>query len=206
MFLRPVSLSICQRSGLDLPDGDAAEQARVILARHGPAWTAWRSARIVDAITQISAALTADGAGPEIMLNTLAFPASDFGGLDVRREIAAQDLALLSGCIDRFELMTYLQILARPDDWLEPVLDNARCRAPLRPLLCTLQVAPLYTEGMHVGRGRATNISAAAIDRTARSALAAGADGLVFYHWTDFLLDESEGGQKRSVLRSLSHE
>ena len=49
----------------------------------------------------------------EIMLNTLAFPASDFDGLDVRREIAAQDLALLRGSVDRFELMTYLQILDR---------------------------------------------------------------------------------------------
>ena len=44
------------------------------------------------------------------------------------------------------------------------------------------------------------------LDRTARTALAAGADGLVFYHWTDFLLDEAEGGQKRSVLRALSRE
>ena len=67
---------------LDLPDGDAAEQAREILARHGPAWTAWRSARIVDAITQITNALTADGVRPEIMLNTLAFPASDFGPVE----------------------------------------------------------------------------------------------------------------------------
>ena len=67
-------------------------------------------------------------------------------------------------------------------------------------------IAPLYTEGIHAGRGRAPAISAADLDRTARSALAAGADGLVFYHWTDFLLDGAEGGQKRSVLRALSRE
>jgi hypothetical protein len=190
--------------GLDLPAGDAATQARVILGEHEPAWTAWRSARVVDAITRIATALTSDRSGLEIMLNTLAFPASDFNGLDVRREIAAQDLALLSGCVDRFELMTYLQILARPDSWLDPVLADAHRVAPERPLLCTLQVAPLYTDALHAGRGRPTQISASDLDRTARTALAAGADGLVFYHWTDFLIDEAEGGRKRSVLRALS--
>jgi hypothetical protein len=190
----------------DLPVGDTATQAQVILTQHGPAWTAWRSARVVDAIEQIASTLTAERAGLEIMLNALAFPASDFAGLDVRREFAAQDLSLLSGCVDRFELMTYLQILGRPDDWLGPVLADARRLAPERPLLCTLQVAPLYTAGIHSGRGRATQISASDLDCTARRALAAGADGLVFYHWTDFLLDEAEGGQKRSVLRALSRE
>jgi hypothetical protein len=190
---------------IDLPSGDTAAQARVILDQYGPAWTAWRSARIVAAIEQIATVLTAGPAGIEIMLNTLAFPVSDFSGLDVRREIAAQDLSLLSECVDRFELMTYLQILDRPDSWLEPVLADARRLAPERPLLCTLQVAPLYTEGIHAGRGRATQISASDLDRTARTALVAGADGLVFYHWTDFLVDEAEGGKKRSVLRALSH-
>ena len=93
------------------------------------------------------------GPSIEIMLNTLAFPASDFDGLDVRREIAAQDLGMLRGSVDRFELMTYLQILDRPDSWLETVVADARRALPDRPLYCTLQVAPLYTEGIHAGGG-----------------------------------------------------
>jgi hypothetical protein len=190
---------------LDLPAGNTPVQANAILSQHGEAWTAWRSARIVDAITRIATEVPAQSDGLEIMLNTLAFPASDFGGLDVRREIAAQDLSLLSRCVDRFELMTYLQILARPDAWLSPVVADARRLTPDRPVLCTLQVAPLYTEGIHAGRGRPTQISADDLDRSARTALSAGADGLVFYHWTDFLIDEAEGGQKRSRLRALSH-
>ena len=39
---------------------------------------------------------------------------------------------------------------------------------------------------------------------TARAALEAGADGLVFYHWTDFLEDEAQGGRKREVLREVT--
>jgi hypothetical protein len=99
--------------------------------------------------------------------------------------------------------MTYLQILDRPDSWLDIVVADARGALPDRPLYCTLQVAPLYTEGIHAGRGRALEITAEELDDSARAALAAGANGLVFYHWTDFLTDEAAGGRKRAVLRGL---
>ena len=190
--------------GLDLGPDDAAAQARIILGEHAAAWTDWRSARIVDAIDRIAAVVITERPGLQIMLNTLAFPASDFDGRDVRKAIAAQDLSVLRQIVDQFELMTYLQILNRPHAWLEPVIMDARGAVPDRPLFCTLQVAPLYTEGVHAGRGRAEAITAEDLDRTARTALDAGADGLVFYHWTDFLVDEAEGGGKRAVLRALS--
>ena len=133
--------------------------------------------------------------------STLGVSRPDFDGLDVRREIAAQDLGMLRGSVDRFELMTYLQILDRPDSWLEIVAD-ARRALPDRPLYCTLQVAPLYTDGIHAGRG-GQEITAEELDHSARAALVAGADGLVFYHWTDFLVDEAAGGRKRAVLRGF---
>jgi hypothetical protein len=189
---------------LDLPPGDAATQARVILDEHSAAWTAWRARRIVEVIDRTAAEVRARRPRLEIMLNTLAFPASDFGGIDVRREIAAQDLAMLRESVEQFELMTYLQILDRPNSWLDTVISDARGALPDRSLYCTLQVAPLYTEAIHSGRGRALAITAEELDRSARSALAAGADGLVFYHWTDFLVDEAAGGGKRAVLRGLA--
>jgi hypothetical protein len=40
---------------------------------------------------------------------------------------------------------------------------------------------------------------------SAETALDAGADGLVFYHWTDFLADEAAGGRKRETLRAITH-
>lgn len=190
---------------LDLPRGDIATQARFILNHHGSAWTRWRCGRILAAVEEIAAVLRAEIPGLPLMLNTLPFPTADFDGLDARREIAAQDLSLLSSMFDRFELMTYLQILARPDAWLDDVLHDARQAAPDSGLLCTLQVDALYTEGVHAGRGRASGISAAELDGTARAALEAGADGLVFYHWTDFLVDEGTSGTKRQVLRGLTH-
>jgi hypothetical protein len=159
---------------------------------------------IRQAIARIREAVSGGRAGFPVMLNTLPFPATDYAGKDVRRTIAAQDLAILRDVVDQFELMTYLQILRRPDSWLEQAVAEARALAPRRPLLCTLQVAPLYTDGVHAGRGRAASISAEEMGATARAALAAGADGLVFYHWTDFLEDEAQGGHKREVLREVT--
>jgi hypothetical protein len=203
-FCRRCRTQFAEDVDIDLLVGDAALQARFILARHGQAWTTWRAARIGEAIDRVAAAVREQRPKLSIMLNTLPFPGSDFGGLDVRREIAAQDLGMLRGTIERFELMTYLQILHRPDSWLVPVLADARREVPDRPLLCTLQVAPLYTKGVHAGRGRAMAITTEALERTARAALDAGADGLVFYHWTDLLIDEAERGRKRAVLRGLA--
>jgi hypothetical protein len=193
-----------EECGVSLPAGDCATQASAIVRDHAEAWHAWRAGVIRQAIARIREAVAADRPGFPVMLNTLPFPPSDYDGLDVRRTIAAQDLAALGEVIDHFELMTYLQILHRPDSWLEPVIEEARALAPGKRLLCTLQVAPLYTDGIHAGRGRAPEITAEEMGATARAALDAGADGLVFYHWTDFLEDEAHGGRKRVVLREVT--
>jgi hypothetical protein len=194
-----------EETGIELAPGDARAQAEAILNRHGEAWVGWRSRRLVRAIERIVRESGAEERGLEIVLNTLPFPSSDFGGLDVRRTIAAQDLRLLEEVIDGFELMTYLQILNRPVAWIEDAVRDARnALSEDSRVVCTLQVAPLYTEGVHVGRNRATEIPAEQLREAGETALRAGADGLVFYHWTDFLDDEAAGGTKRSALRELA--
>ena len=145
--------------------------------------------------------------GTQLMLNTLPFPATDFGNQAVRREIAAQDLRLLSPYADRFELMTYLQILNRPVSWLRTSIGDARAELDKSggEVVCTLQGEALYTDGIHRSRMRAPTVTADDIFQAATSALDAGVDGLVFYHWTDFLVDEAAGGHKREALRSITH-
>jgi hypothetical protein len=140
-----------------------------------------------------------------IMLNTLPFPASDFDSQNVRREYAAQDLGLLAPHVERFELMTYLQILNRPISWITPAVADAKLSLSAgRELVCTLQISALYTDGIHRHRRRATDVTAAEIEAAAFEALDAAADGLVFYHWTDFLQDEAHGGSKRAALRRIT--
>ena len=187
-----------------LPAGDIPTQAQAILAEASDAWNVWRAQRLKSDIQQIAHALEPLGA-PPLTLNTLPFPRADFDGLDVRRTIVAQDLTLLSGTIATFELMTYLQILNRPAEWIHQVVTDARELAGAdAEIVTTLQVAPLYTDGIHAPRQRPRAVTAGDLLEAGNVALDTGVDGLVFYHWTDFLEDETAGGNKRDVLRELA--
>lgn len=197
--------AFAQSLGIALPVGDIATQASDILANHAEAWTDWRCRRIAEVVARIRSTVIAEQPQMSIMLNTLPFPASDFAGQNVRREYAAQDLGLLAPHVERFELMTYLQILNRPVSWITPAVSDAKLSLPAGcEVVCTLQVGPLYTDGIHRHRRRATNLTAAEIKEAAFEALDDGADGLVFYHWTDFLQDEAHGGSKRAALRRIT--
>jgi hypothetical protein len=191
--------------GLSLPDEDTAGQAAFILDRYEAEWHAWRCRRVVEIIARTAAETAVIRPGLEITLNTLPFPAADFDGSDVRRTITAQDLTGLSLVVQRFELMTYLQILNRPTAWVRDAVADARSRVrPGREVVCTLQVDSLYTAGIHAGRNRVVEVTADEIEAAGSSALEAGADGLVFYHWTDFLTDDAAGGRKCTALRALT--
>ncbi|MFL5761413.1 MAG: hypothetical protein ACJ789_16955 [Thermomicrobiales bacterium] len=186
-----------------LPAGDFATQVTHILSNHAEAWTDWRCRRIADVAARIRSTVIPEQPQMSIMLNTLPFPASDFNRQNARREYAAQDLSLLAPYIERFELMTYLQILNRPISWITPAVLDAKLSLPEgREVVCTLQVDALYTDGVHRDRQRAPEVDAAEIEAAAFKALDAGADGLVFYHWTDFLQDVS--GSKRAALRRIT--
>jgi SAM-dependent methyltransferase len=188
---------------VELPPGSVAEQAGVILNEYRALWNAWREARIADIMERARHAL--EQYASMLMLNTLPFPRSDFDGLDVRAQFAAQNLGLLAASVDRFELMTYLQILNRPVSWLRTAIADARALLPPgRELVCTVQVDALYTTGVHAARQRRSTVTGGDLLDAARTALDAGADGLVFYHWTDFLKDEAAGGTKRQVLRAVT--
>lgn len=195
-----------QSQNIELPSGAIAVQSGAILSQYRPAWNQWRNRRVVEIIERVKREATEEGTEMPIMLNTLPFPRSDFNGMDVRNEFAAQDLSVLAPVVDRFELMTYLQILNRPVSWLQAAVSSARAQLPAgKEIVCTLQVNPLYVDGIHVARRRSPTVTAANLESAGRAALDAGADGLVFYHWTDFLEDEAAGGDKRRVLRALTH-
>jgi hypothetical protein len=192
-------------TGVRIPSGDVRQQAQWILSDHREEWERWRCAVLDRVIERIIEGAKADLRGAEVILNTLPFPAADFGGLDVRRTIAGQDLDLLQATVDGFELMTYLQILNRPVSWLrEAIADLKRQVWDVAVIFCTLQVSPLYTDGIHAGRNRSPVITADDLREAGIAALEAGTEALVFYHWTDFLDDEAAGGSKWQVLRELA--
>lgn len=193
-----------EATGFPLPDGDLPTQAAAILSEAPGEWNVWRARWLKSVIERIGAALQPYDA-PPLMLNTLPFPQDDFDGLDVRRTIVAQDLTLLRNTIGTFELMTYLQILNRPATWIRDSVSSARALTGSGPnIVTTLQVAPLYTEGIHAPRQRRPQITAEELLEAGTVALESGVDGLVFYHWTDFLEDAAAGGRKRAILRQLA--
>jgi hypothetical protein len=193
-----------EATGYLLPAGEIPLQAQAILSEASDAWDAWRAQCLKTDIERIAQTLEPLGA-PPLTLNTLPFPRADFDGLDARYTIVAQDLSLLSGTIATFELMTYLQILNRPAAWIRDVVADARELAGAEAsIVTTLQVAPLYTDGIHAPRRRLPQVTASDLLDAGNVALDAGVDGLVFYHWTDFLEDEAAGGQKRAALRQLA--
>ncbi len=191
---------------IELPSGDAASQAATILEQHGDAWTAWRCGVIAGIIGRVRSLPSVSRRGLPLMINTLPFPDSDFDGQAVRRTVAAQDLALLAEHAQGFELMTYLQILNRPTSWMPAVLGSAwaELSGVESQVVCTLQVDALYTEGVHGVRQRSALVTADDLWEAGSTALEVGADGLVFYHWTDVLVDEARNGRKRAVLRAIT--
>ncbi len=191
--------------GLSLRTSDLRTEASVILSDHFDSWVRWRCSWLSYVIDRITAESGARSRGIGVTLNTLPFPSTDFSNLDVRRTIAGQDLPTLEPVVNRFELMTYLQILNRPISWLDEVMADARRQlSPSAEVVCTLQVSPLYTEGVPARGKRTDQIPASELQEAGLAALRAGADGLVFYHWTDFLEDEAAGGTKCEILRSIS--
>ena len=96
LFLPALPGPLRRRARRRASAGDVAAQAASSSKSTVSAWTAWRAPRIVEGSSG-SPQQCAPTTGIEIMLNTLAFPASDFDGLDVRRGIAAQDLACSAG-------------------------------------------------------------------------------------------------------------
>ena len=81
---------------------------------------------------------------------------------------------------------------------------SANVAAQPAPVLVIHGGAGATRAGMSEADEAAVRQALEAALRKGHAALAAGADGLVFYHWTDFLEDEAQGGHKRAVLREIA--
>ncbi|MCC6945148.1 MAG: hypothetical protein IT335_11265 [Thermomicrobiales bacterium] len=186
-------------AGITLSGVSIGSDAAGILALHRQPWLIWRARRLTLAIDRVLTASGARSRGIETMLATLPFVAADFGGIDVRRTIGGQDLAMLAGAIDTFELVTEMQVLNRHPVWLGQVVREAIRQLPgSRSVLCALQISP-----HHQGRNRASQIAVGDLSVTADAIRQAGADGLVLSSWTDLLADQSAGGRKTELVREI---
>ena len=107
-------------------------------------------------------------------------------------EVFGQRLEDLAPVVDVFELMCYHQILRRPVSWIADVAREAKERAADRTAVCTVQAEALYLDGMHAGRGRVASIDPPAFQEVVNTVARSPADGILFFTFTDFLVQVLE--------------
>ncbi len=181
-------------TGADLPVDDPVEAGRRIAEHYRSAWRDWKCGVTVDAIRRIRAPLDALKAGLKVSINTVPFFRTDFD--DAIEEVFGQDVTRLREVVDVFEVMAYHQIMAQGPEWPAAVTADIRQRAE-RASVCTLQVRPLYLDGMHADRGRSAALDADEFCRAVDAVEAGPADGLCIFTFADLLdLRNTVDGQR----------
>ncbi len=188
-------------TGNALPVGPIARRAAILQHELRDEWTRWKCGVVTDTVATLRAAAQRVRPGVEVMINGLALGRGDYGNAVM--EVLGQDIAALSGPADHFELMFYHQILRRdPVPWIRSMTAEARGRTS-RTLLACLQGRADYVQPMYAAGRRRPEIPIeefeAAVDAVAGSA----ADGVMVYHWKDFLEDELRGaGSMARAIRA----
>jgi len=173
-----------KETGIQLEVNNPVEASNWIELHARKVWTSWKCEIITEVVRQLRAAAAAIKPDIQVMINTLPFGAADYGnGRDL---IFGQNLESLSEVVDIFEVMTYHQILKRPVDWIAEIGREVKKRTR-KKTVCTLQVEPLYLQGMHAAEKRSKSIDQAEFTEAVETIEGAGLDGVVLFVWSDLL-------------------
>lgn len=193
-----------QREANVLLPAEGLHPAGEFIRRHAyPEYVSWKGDVIAGLVRSIRERLRKIHPEVRIMLNTLPFAPGDFENAGV--EVFGQDWNKLADVVDVFELMTYHQILGQGKDWVTSLVGEFRS-AVSNPLVCTIQAAPLYLDGMHAGEGRKTELTPAEFREVAAAVKESGAHGVVLFTWSDFLRQTIEEREDRriQIIRELT--
>ena len=179
-----------EQTGVEVPVVPARDAAQWIARSARGAWIDWKCATVARVIGRFRDAVKAIVPDAGVVLNTLPFRRNDFDR--AMSEVFGQRLEDLAPVVDVFELMCYHQILRRPSSWIADVAREAKERAADRIAVCTVQAEALYLEGMHAGRGRAASIDPPAFRDVVKTVAQSPADGILFFTFTDFLVQVLE--------------
>ncbi len=187
-------------TGHQLPVGPTAQRAAILQHELRDAWTAWKCGVIGHVVAVIRAAAARSRPGIEVMVNGLAFGRDDYA--KAGEEILGQRVEAIAAHAEHLELMFYHQILRRPPEpWIARVTAELRGRTE-RTLLACLQGKAEYLEPLYAAGRRKRSIPVAEFARALRAVAASPAEGVLVYHWTDFLEDELTAGG--GFLRALA--
>ena len=186
-------------TGHVLPEGSIPARALVLQQDLRAEWTAWKCRLIASVVATLGNAARRGRPGAEVMVNGLALGVGDYG--NAVAEVLGQRLEDLSEHADAIELMFYHQILRRdPAAWIESLIREARPRSS-RTLLACLQGKPAYLGPLYAEGRRAPEIAVAEFVAALRAVAVSSADGVMVYHWVDFLENELQGN--RRMVRAL---
>jgi hypothetical protein len=177
--------------GVSLPTYDPKNAAKWIQEKCHTEWVNWKCEVVEDVIKQVRTAAREIVPDVQIMLNTIPFRTSDFE--NARKEVFGQDLRRLKYVVDRFEVMTYHQILKRGTDWI-PLAGLEVKEQSGRNTVCTIQASPLYLDGMHAGENRNRKMDIKEFKDAVERVEATGLDGVVVFTWSDLLSDFFNSG------------
>ncbi len=184
-------------TGQRLPAGDVAMRAAVLQHELRDAWTTWKCGLIASTVASLRTAAKRVRPGIEVMANCVALGRGDYENAVM--EVLGQSLEAMSAATDHFELMFYHQIMRRePGVWIRSMVAEARARTP-RTILACLQGKADYLDPLYSAGRRRPTIPIEEF-QTALDAIAVSpADGVMVYHWKDFLEDQAVGGGRMAA-------
>jgi hypothetical protein len=190
----------CVDCGIDLPVNNAAASARIISGKHKSIWAKWKCGEVVRTVSRVKSELRNSKPDLQIAINTLPFFLSDFD--NAVEEVFGQSPAMLGEVAEVFEVMAYHQIMRRDTSWPGRIGTDIKRRSR-QATVCTIQGNPLYLEGMHANRGRATELPTEEFISLVDSVEASEADGVCVFTFTDFLgyRDTADGRKRIDRLR-----
>ncbi len=173
-----------QETGIELPNKDILGVSKWINTHARQTWTNWKCEVITGVVHKLRTAAAEIKPDIQVMINTLPFRAGDYD--NARDHTFGQNLESLAEVVDTFEVMTYHQILKRPTDWIVEIGKEVKKRTG-KKTVCTLQVEPLYVQGIHAVEKRSTSIDPAEFAEAINRVEQANLDGVVVFVWSDLL-------------------
>jgi hypothetical protein len=191
-----------EETGHVLPEGSTSERSTVVLNELRADWTRWKCDLIAGVIGSLGDAARRGRPGAEVLVNGIALGRSDYG--NAVSEVLGQAPEVIGRVADHIELMFYHQIMRRdPAAWIASLTAEMRARTTMTLLAC-LQGKPDYLERLYATGRRRSTIAFEEYEAALRAVAASPADGLMVYHWVDFLEDERAGdGRMVRALRAF---
>ena len=156
-------------------------------------WVSWKCEVIKNYCTRVKNQMIFENSNIQLMLNTLPFCNHEF--LSPRRETFGQDIKMLSEIINIFEVMTYHQIMKEDVDWIVKAGLDVRNQTD-KPVICTLQSSPYYTDGFHEEANREKFVNQNDMIKAKEKLAQNNFYGVAFFPLKDLLLNYYTTGEK----------